>query len=690
MKIIGKTRGRPPGQSAISLLTQAVAKSVFTGLCGVVLATLAMAQDPADLTTKSLEELMNIKVTSVSKKEENLFRTPAAVYVITREEISRSGMTSIPELLRLVPGLDVARIDGTKWAISARGFNGRIANKLLVLIDGRSVYAADTSGVYWEAQNLPLEDIERIEVIRGPGGALWGANAVNGVINIITRQAKDTQGGLVVAGGGTEDRGFGSVRYGGRAGDNAYYRVYGRYFNTSGLVDAAGRDAGDGRSVAQGGGRVDWNASDRDRLTFQGDIYDSGSRETSILISLAAPFAPLDSTPVAFNGGDLLGRWNHVFSERSDMALQVYFDRSRREITDIDERTDTLDLDFQHHIAAGDRHDIVWGLGYRLISDQTNSNSGTPVQFNPKSRSVQLFSGFLQDEFALVKDRLQLTVGAKLEHNDYSGFEIQPSIRLLWTPSSRQTFWAAISRAVRTPTRIDQDIRANRVAFPGAGGLTNVLAIFGNTDEGAEDLLAYEFGYRVQPRKKLSLDIAAFYNVYNHLEAPEPGAPPFFESDPPPPHVVIPVTFGNLMRGETHGVEASAILDLSSRWKVHGSYSFLRMHLHLDPMSQSGIGPETEGGSPQHQFQIHSDFTLPRNIELNASLYRVSRLVTPPVPGYTRLDARLAWHVKESIELSAVVQNLLNDHHPEFLDTSAGVLTSQAKRAAYGKLTWHF
>ncbi|HKX30081.1 MAG TPA: TonB-dependent receptor [Blastocatellia bacterium] len=649
----------------------------------------AQAPGPApDLTTASLEELMNIEVTSASKKEERLFQTAAAISVITQEEIRRSGMTSLPELLRLVPGLHVARIDGNKWAITARGFNSRFPNKLLVLIDGRSIYTPQFSGVYWEAQFLPLEEIERIEVIRGPGGALWGANAVNGVINIITKSAAETQGGLMSAGGGSEDHAFGSLRYGGTAGANAHYRIHARSFSRSGLLDASGREAPDGQRAVSGGFRLDWSRSGRDALTLQGDIYDSTLRETSTPVTLPAPFAPPRPTPGEFTGGNVMGHWNHIFSERSDATLQIYFDRSRREIRDVGERVDTIDFDFQHHLALKRRQDLIWGVGYRLIADQTNGNLGTPAQFTPKGRSFQIFSAFVQDELMLIKNRLRLTLGTKLEHNDYTGYEVQPSARLLWTPSARQTVWAAASRAVRTPARTQNSLRINATAFPGPDGLIVFSTLIGSPDPQSEELRAYELGYRAQPSRKLSLDLAAFYNVYDRLVTFDPG-PPFFDTFGYP-HLTIPLRFGNLMNGRVYGAELSATADLTRRWRVRGGYSFLAAELNHKLAGQDQNVDLGENHSPKHQFQVHSYFKLPGRLELDNGLYYLTKLSAQSIPGYTRLDLRLGWKMRESFELSFGAQNLLDDRHPEFNSLDSIVITSQAKRSFYGKATWRF
>jgi len=685
--------GKHPFRGAIadcSLKSLRLAKKVTFALCLLAVTITVQAQTPAsDLTDKSLEDLMNIEVTSVSKKEEKLFQTAAAVYVITQEDIRRSGMTSIPDLLRQVPGLDVAQIDGSKYAITARGFNGRFANKLLVLIDGRSVYSPETSGVYWQVQDLLLEDIERIEVIRGPGGTLWGANAVNGVINIITKRAKDTRGGLVTAGVASAERSFGGFRYGGSLGDKADYRVYGKYFSRSEMVTASGQDANDAQQLESGGARIEWQATGRDELSLEGNIYRSNLHENPLSVSAANPFAPFANSSAEFSGGHIMGRWARTSSKRSDMALQVYYDRFNRKFFGLEADIDTFDLDFQHHAALGRRQDIVWGFGYRMVSQHAESNSSSPIQFNPQAKTTHLFSGFAQDEITLVKDQLRLILGVKLEHNYLSGFEAQPSIRLSWTPSRRQTAWAAVSRAVRTPARSQQDARVNLQSIRGRSGIPVIGALFGTTSPNSEVLHAYELGYRAQPHRKLSLDIAAFYNVYDRLTSIEPGLP-FFETDPLPRHLVVPNYYGNLLRGETYGLEAAVNLDITRRWKLHGSYSFLRMQLHRDATSRDVTSAAAEGNSPQHQFQLHSNVNLWRNFDLDTALYHVSSLKSQQVPSYTRIDSRFAWHVRENIEVSAGVQNLLDNRHPEFNGADLLVLPSQVRRSAYGKLAWRF
>jgi iron complex outermembrane receptor protein len=635
----------------------------------------------------SLEDLMNIEITSVAKKEQKLFRSASAVYVVTQEEIRRSGVTSIPEVLRLVPGLIVARIDANKWAVSARGFNGGFANKLLVLIDGRSVYTPLFAGVYWDVQDTLLEDVERIEVIRGPGATVWGANAVNGVINIITKRAEETQGALMTMGAGTQERGLGGGRYGGKLGANAHYRIYSKYFSQDEFAPLPGENAADEWDVLRGGFRIDWAISSSNSLTLQGDVYngDAGARVQTT--SLSPPFTPILDKRIKTAGGNILGRWQHTFSNTSELLLQLYYDRSERGHIPTREDRDTFDLDLQHHFAWGKRHDIVWGLGYRATADKLGGSF--TVSFDPEHRADNLFSGFVQDEILLAGDQLRLTLGSKLEHNDYTGCELQPSVRLLWTPDTRRTAWAAISRARRTPARSEDDIRINVAAFPGADGPLTLLSLFGNRKLRCEDLIAYELGYRTQPKKNISLDITAFYNFYDHLRSNEPGIP-FFESSPLPPHLVLPMVFDDKMHGEAYGVESVAHWTPTKWWKLTASHSWLQVQLHRDPSSPGGTEEGEEGEDPEHQFQLRSYLNLPRNLEFDTALYYVDGLVGLNIPSYTRLDARLGWHPAQNLRLSVGVQNLLDNRHLEFTDISGGFVSTEVKRTLYGRVTLEF
>ena len=643
-----------------------------------------LAKSADDLENFTLEQLVNIQVTSVSKMETDLFTAPAAIYVITQEDIRRSGLTSIPELLRMVPGLDVARIDANHWAISARGFNDQYANKLLVLIDGRSVYSPAFGGVYWNVQDTPLADIERIEVIRGPGATLWGANAVNGVINIITKSAKDTQGGLVTVTYGTEDQPSTTVRYGGELATNLFYRAYIEYFNRDNFSDAAGHGTADAWDAVRGGFRLDWEPSTEDKFTLQGDVYNSAAGETVDETTLVPPFVNRTNLVDRNRGGNVLGRWTHNFSDTSQLTLQTYYDHAEQGDNSIMVENDTYDFDLQHRFALGTRQDIVWGAGYRQVAEHASSDFYSSL--TPANDHEQIASAFLQDDITAVENRLHLILGSKLEHNDSTGFEIQPSMRLAWTPTEKQTVWAAISRAVRTPTEGQQDIRDNRTVVQPPAGPPVLASVFGNPNLKSEELTAYELGYRIKPVERLSFDATAFYNVYDDLVYAVQGAP-FFETDPAPPHVVVPLTFQNGQSAQTYGGELSAEWRVTDNWKLTAGYTFL----------QTCFEPKTtlNGTDPQHQFQIHSDLNLPDHVELNGAIYYIGQInalqgnATTRVPSYFRVDLGLTWHPFKSLEVGIYGQNLLADRHTEFTSYITTVLT-EIPRSVMGRMTWRF
>src|SRR5579863_9245130 len=416
-----------------------------TKLSLILLALSGVALAQQDLTELSLGDLMNTKVTSVSKKEQSLSKVAAAIFVITQEDIRRSGATNIPDLLRMVPGLDVAQINGNTWAISARGFNLQFANKLLVLVDGRAVYTPLFGGVYWDTVDVPLEDIEQIEVIRGPGGTVWGANAVNGVINIITKSAAETQGGLITAGGGTRAEGFGIAQYGGKIKEDSSYRIFAKYLNDDDLPDLNGQNGNDGWHLLHGGFRTDTTLSAKDSLITEGDIYD-GKEGATFVHSILSPPQDINVQALAIlSGGNVLTRWSHTFSDRNDITLRFYFDTYNRGGPELDEFRDTVDFDFQDHIRLGARHDLIWGLGYRHTADETVGTIDQAVF--PSDDAGSLFNVFVQDQITLESDRVALYVGSKVENSYFTGLDFDPSVRLAWTPSNRRTFWAAISRA---------------------------------------------------------------------------------------------------------------------------------------------------------------------------------------------------------------------------------------------------
>lgn len=642
-------------------------------------------EEMTELSKLDFEELMNIEITSVSKKAQKVSEAAAAIFVITNEDIQRSGVTSIPEALRMVPGLEVARIDASTWAITCRGFNGRFANKLLVLMDGRSIYTPLFSGVFWDVQDTLLEDLDRIEVIRGPGATLWGANAVNGVINIITKQAKDTQGGLVTAGVGTEERGLGSVRYGGKLNDDTYYRVYAKYFDRDSAVDVSGHDGADEWHVLRGGFRMDWEPANSNSLTLQGDIYDGDAGQRLSVTSLTAPYTRTFDEDTEITGAYLLSRWKRTISDNSDIMLQLYYDRTERNTAVMDESRDTFDIEFQHQFSLSERQEFIWGLGYRFTSDDIDNTFS--LSFYPDNRDDNLFSAFLQDEIMLIEDRLHLTLGSKFEHNDYTGFEIQPSVRLIWTPYRQHSVWTAVSRAVRTPSRAEEDVRINQKVFPGSP--PRVVSLFGNHDFDSEELIAYELGYRVQLMDRLSLDIAAFYNDYDDLRTEEPGEP-FPETSPSPPHLVIPYTAGNKMKGETYGIELAADWRVLDWWRLQAAYTYLQMQLHLDGDSRDMRSVSAEGESPHNQVSLRSSMDLTRDLDFDLWLRYVDNLPSQDVGSYITLDARLGWKLYKDIELSVVGQNLLDSHRLEFEPEILDTYPTEVERSVYGKITWRF
>lgn len=614
--------------------------------------TLVAAQDLKNL---SIEELMQIDVTSVSRRSEPLSRAAAAITVITAEDLRRSGITSLPEALRLVNSLHVAQQTQRTWSISARGFNQGSANKLLVLIDGRTVYSPLFSGVFWDVQDLLLEDVDRIEVIRGPGATLWGANAVNGVINVISKPASSTQGGLLVAGAGNEERGFGGVRWGGALGESGHYRVYGKYRSLDELALPDGRGATDGLELGKGGFRADWKQADGGGATIQGDVYRGQVGE-------------LGRGDQDVDGGNLLGRWSRRVSERSGIELQVYWDRYHRFIpTLFEEHRDTWDVDFQQDFRFGTRQSVIWGLEYRHTRDRVGRSP--EIAFIPERRGQDLFSGFVQDEISLLEDRLRVTLGTKLEHNDSTGLEVQPNARFSLALSDRRTLWGAVSRAVRTPTRLDEDIV---VFLPG----TDTPLFLGDPDFESEKLTAYELGYRSQLLPGLSLDVASFYNVYDDLRSQERTNGGF------------PIVLRNMANAKTWGIETRLTGQPVARWSWLIAYALLEEDFSVDPGSTDPTQGQAEAHDPRHRLLVRSSLDLSHGIGLDAWLRYVDRLSFNSTPGYLEMDLHLGWRPSRSLELALVGRNLLHDSHPEL--GAAGPRREEVERSLYGKVTWAF
>jgi len=681
---VAKTRisGRIDGPLLCGQLCRAHVRAML-GIAAAILAVcICSARAQADsgpatigeLKQLNVEDLMNVEVTSVARHPEKLLHAASAIQVITQEDIRRSGATSIPEALRLADNLEVAQKNSHDWDISARGFNTALANKLLVMIDGRTVYSPLFSGVFWDVQDYLLEDIDRIEVISGPGGALWGANAVNGVINIITKSAKDTQGLYADAGGGSQPKDFTGVRYGGEIGSGTQFRIYGKYFDRGDEVLANGSPESDAWHQGQGGFRIDSQASAQDRLTLQGDMYDGredvqtgGITDTS--------------------GANVLGRWTRTLSDDSNLSLQSYIDQTHRSIPETPLMLDglaftpagtfyddliTYDVDFQHQFQLDPRDRVVWGLGFRRTEDAViNAPS---VGFLPAVLDQSLYSAFVQDEFTLHKD-LSFTLGTKLEHNAFTGFEYEPDARLSWSLSSNQALWAAVSRAVRTPSLIDRDL---------SEGTPPYLALLeGSSNFTSETLLAYELGYRAQLGSKFTTSVSTFYNQYNDVR-----------STSFTPATIVPLYFANNLEGDTYGTEFSGNYQVSNDWSLHAGYTLLRENLRVKPGGYDLNDALNETADPKHQFSLRSSLNLLGRAEFDAALRWVDTLLTNngatpgTVPSYFELNTRLAWHASDRLEISVVGQNLLHPYHVEygFPDPTR----VEIQRSVYGKLAWRY
>lgn len=653
---------------------------------GLMAATAALADEPQPLADYTLEQLMgvSIEVTSAARKPQKLEDTAAAIFVIGPEDIRRSGMTSIPELLRMVPGMQVARIDGSTWAVSSRGFNAKNSDNLLVMLDGRVLQTPTFTGVYWDAQDTALEDVERIEVIRGPGGALWGANAVTGIINIITKSATATQGTLINVGAGNRET-QGIVRHGGSLGDDGHFRIYARGVDQGGLRQITGAGANDQRDLRSAGFRADWGLSGGNSFTVQGDIYNGDSDHSGSLVSLAPPA----NIPTGYNtdlkGGNLLARWKQALSATSEWALQFYYDYYERRYLNVGERRDTYDLDFQHRFLWDDAHDVVWGGGYRQTGDRMDNTF--VVAFDPAQRTDNVVSAFIQDEVVLNKDKLYLTVGSKFEHNHYTGFEYQPNLRLRWKIDERQTAWAAVSRAVHTPSRTDQNGVITSTAFPGAGGIASVMRLQSNPALQSEHVLAYEAGYRIRPNERVQADVAAFYSEHHNLMTIEPGASYMVSGSPS--YRVLPRVFYNKAEATSHGVEWSGNWRPNDKWQVRAAYTWLKMAIQRDADSGDTSVEGEVGRSPQNQFQLQLSHFPSASVDLSAALYYVDSLPSLGIPAYTRFDARVGWRVRRDLELSLVGRNLFDPGHAEFVNPS-GPRSSEEMRSIFGAATWRF
>ncbi len=627
----------------------------------------------------SLEQLMNLDVTSVDKKPEPFGLAPAAIDVITGDAIRRSGVTTLPEALRLADNLEVAQKNSHDWAISARGFNTDLSNKLLVLMDGRSIYTPLFSGVFWDIQDTLLNDLDRIEVISGPGGTLWGANAVNGVINITTKSAKDTQGVYWEEGTGPQWGSFANFRYGGSLAPDVFFRTYAKHISRDNEVLPDGTNALDEWRMDRAGFRVDALASPQETFTLQGDVYggDQNIKTTGDALT---------------HGGNALGRWTKNFSDDSSMSLQLYYDQTF--LSDpipadktfapagiLTDAMDTYDLDFQHRFHLNDWNNLIWGTGARITHDVVQNSPA--VAFDPTVKDQGLFNLFLQDEITLDKP-LQLTLGSKVEHNDYTGFEFEPSARVRWNPFEGHMLWAAVSRAVRMPSRVDRDERLPTPALKFLG-INNLLT--GGADFLSETEISYELGYRAQFAKVVSTSISGFFNNYDNIRSAA--------LSPPPALLGFPVVFQNGLLAQTWGVEATADCQVLVGWTLHLGYDYLGETVWVKPGEADINKGLNEVADPKNQVFVRSSVDLPGGFELDPAFRFVDSLVynnsgtAAILPSYAELDIRLGWRPIERLELSLVGENLLMDHHAEYV-VSAPAPAEAIQRSFYGKAALQF
>ena len=634
----------------------------------------------------SIEDLLQTTITSVSKKSEALFSAAAAVTVITQEDIERSGARSVPEALRMVPGLAVASIDASRYAIGSRGFNEFFETKLLVLMDGRSMYTPLFSGVHWGTLDTVMEDIERIEVIRGPGATVWGANAVNGVINIITKKSADTLGALLSATIGSLQQPDISTRYGGRISEDTTYRLYAKGYNRATFDDLDGGDAHDGSESIRTGFRLDSRQSPRDTLSLQAEVYDGEADVESLLSGYTTPpfIRATDETEV-FSGGHVLGTWEHQFSETSATLLQFYYDRAKHDQVVAVEERDTFDVEFKHHWTPTGRHDVVWGGGVRWSSDDIEGTYVT--SFDPDSASTTLLNVFIQDDINLIEDLVWLTLGSKFEYNEYTDLEIQPSIRFRLQPTPQQLLWTAVSRAVRTPSRSERDITVNLATMQDAQGNVISSQLLGTDSFGSEELTAYELGYRWQMTDDICLDISTFYNDYDDLRD-LPAGTPFVEMDPMP-RMIIPVYFTNGVEGQSYGAEIQGSWQPTVKMKFTAAYSFIELDLgHKDSTTPSTV--YNEDFAPTHQFQLISYLDLTETLSLDSELYYVSDLNNNEVDDYFRFDLQLGWQATDQLRLAIGAENLFDSSHQEYFDNQTNIVASEVPSQYWLKATYRF
>ncbi len=671
--VLGMLKPAPPalGQEVPQATTSAGAAERSGATTGGL--NLDMKLD--DLVKQSvLVPALSAVVTSVNRQESTVGRSPAAIFVITPEMIKRSGVRNIPEALRMAPGIDVARINAHTWAISARGFNDRFANKLLVQIDRRIVYNATFGGVYWDVQDVVLADVDRIEVIRGPGTTAWGSNAVNGVINIITKKASETQGALVQSGGGNQERDFTTTRYGATTKEGVAWRVFGQQFDrNSGWSDSG---VGDSWRGQHGGFRADYTPTKQDTVTLQGDIADMHGGERIDASIPTFPFQQDVNDTAHGPSGNVLFRYGRVFDAETSWQFQTYFDRYQYNTAVFAQTRNTYDVDLQYQFSPAEYHQFISGVHYRHSQDYT---AGSFFEsFTPPAYLTQWASVFAQDTMTLTEDRLYFTLGTRLEQNTFGHFQVEPTARLLFLPDKRQSAWLAVSRAVRNPTRADAQSTLNQNLTL---GVPVFLSINGSLQVAPENLMAYEIGYRAAPNDQFSWDIAGFINDYRKLEGLGPiGAPVIV----PPGIVLLPATVVNNTSAISYGFETTATCQLSETWRLFASYSLFEIQTQSPTVSTAGTT------SPHNQVYVRSSWDLKRNVQFDLIGRYVDQIAAPSVPAYIEMDSRIGWQATKNLEFSVVGQNLIHNHHLEFVDVFGGLVSTEVRRGWYAMVSWTY
>lgn len=658
-----------------------IAMAAIACLCGQ-----AAQADDRDLTDLSLEELLTIEVTSVAKKRQRVEDSAAAVFVISSEDIRRSGATRITDLFRMVPGMQVGENDSNSVAVSARGFNERFASKLLILVDGRAIYRSVLSGVFWDQVLVPLQEIERIEVVRGPGATLWGANAVNGVINIITKHPIDTQDGTVVLRAGSNEIASAYGRWGGLVGDDGAYRFHARGDIRRGLVDAEGDQISDASRTSQVGFRMDWEPTPRDAFTIQGDIHRGEIETVTDGAQLNIGSFPALTKRDDFFGFNVLGRWAHSGEEFGDLSIQTFVDFLVRGEFGSSINSSIFGFDFQHTLPAMGAHEIVWGTNIQFTHDRA---SGVFINFDPVAALNQTYGLFVQDEIDLIEQELSLTLGTKLEYNTYSGFEVQPSARLFWRPDDGFALWGAVSRAVRTPARFEQDLSIFLQPIPpgvppNTGPLPLTFGIVGNNNLNSEELLSFELGGRFDLSQDISVDVATYFNIYENLISISANPPVLSATG-------IQQTLGHVNQGSARsfGVEVSADWRVLDWWTLIGSYS--HQNIRFNSGGATGeVTHRTKGLTPQHQGSIRSQFDLSESVEFDLWLRAQTGLSSDLVTGFADLDARLSWRPRPDLILTLSGRNLLQSRRVDFKQVQYPAPTGQLERSVLGTVEFRF